>query len=171
MKPHKLPVKYFDNKREESKNYYEQEISITDIEDTVDDHGRLLNQKPAYEKLIHNQVQLQLGDKVQKDKVIQRYLGPDGVNVGTYNDNLSLNSILYYVELPDGTIREYAANVIAESKYTRTKRTWIHYNTCSIPRRAVRSHSLVCSEQPVLGWNTSYSESKSSWFWYIYFQQ
>ena len=34
------------------------------IEDTVDAYGRLLNQQPAYDKLIHNEVQLQLEDKV-----------------------------------------------------------------------------------------------------------
>ena len=60
-----------------------------------------------------------LGDKLQRAEVIQRSLGTDCVSVGTYDDNLSLNSIVYDVELPDGTIREYAANVITENMLTQ----------------------------------------------------
>ena len=37
-------------------------------------------------------MQLQLGDKVQTEKVKQRLLGPDGVVVGTRDDNSGLNS-------------------------------------------------------------------------------
>ena len=32
-----------------------------------------------------------------------------------YDDNPALKSIIYNVEFPDGTIKEYAANVIAEN--------------------------------------------------------
>ena len=85
----------------------------------MDASGLLLNQQPDYDKLIHNEVQLQLGDKVQREKVIQGSIGPDGITVGTYDDNLSLNSILYYVEFSDGTIREYAANVIDKNMITQ----------------------------------------------------
>ena len=52
-------------------------------------------------------------------KIIQRSLGPDGVIVGKYDDNLALNSIVYDVEFPAGKIREYAANVIAENILTQ----------------------------------------------------
>ena len=118
MKPPKILIKDFDNEWEEFENYDEKTRSIPEIEDTVDAHGRLLNQQPAYDKLIHNEIQLQLGENVQTAKVIQRSLGPDGVIVGTYDDNQALNSIVYDVEFPDGTIREYAANVIAENMLT-----------------------------------------------------
>ena len=100
-------------------NDSEQAISITDIDDALNSHGRLHNQQPYYNKLIHNKVHLQLGDIVKMTKVIQRSLGPDGVTVGTYDDNPSQKSIAYDVELPDGTIREYAANVIAENMLTQ----------------------------------------------------
>ena len=56
--PPKLPVKEFDDEWGEFENDDEQERSIPNIEDTVDDHGRLLNQQSAYENLIHNEVQL-----------------------------------------------------------------------------------------------------------------
>ena len=119
MKPPKLPIKDFDDELEEFENDDEKARSIPKIEDTVDAHGRLLNQKPAYDRLIHNEVQLQLGENVQTAKVIQRSLGPDEVIVGMYDENPALNSILYDVEFPDGTIREYAANVIAENMLTQ----------------------------------------------------
>ena len=85
----------------------------------MDAHARILNHQQAYDKLIHNEVQLQLGDKVQKAKVIQSSLGMDGVTVGTYDYNLSLNSIAYGVELPDGTMRDYAANFISTNMLTQ----------------------------------------------------
>ena len=118
MNPPETPIKDFDDEWEEFENEDEQARSIPEIEDTVDAQGRLLNQQPAYDKPIHNEVQLPLGEKVQTAKVKQRSLGPDGVVVWTYDDNPALNSIAYDVEFPDGTIREYAANVIAESILT-----------------------------------------------------
>ena len=57
----------------------------------MDAHGRLLNQQQAYDKLIHNEVQLQLGENVQTEKVIQRSPRPDVVILGTYDDNTALN--------------------------------------------------------------------------------
>mgnify|MGYP001272535206 CR=1 FL=1 len=38
---------------------------------------------------------------------------------GKYDDNPSLNSIIYDVEFPDGTVKEYSANVIAENMLTQ----------------------------------------------------
>ena len=38
---------------------------------------------------------------------------------GKYNDNPYLNSLLYEVELPDGQVKEYSANIIAENMLTQ----------------------------------------------------
>lgn len=88
---------------------------IPDIEDAVDATGRLLNQQPAYDKLINSEVQLQNGDGVSVGRVKRRAIGPDGTVAGTYDDNPILNSVVYEVEFPDGQVKEYAANVIAEN--------------------------------------------------------
>ena len=48
-------------------------------------------------------------------KVTQRTIGPDGQVTGTYDNNPYLNSIIYDVEFPDGQVKEYAANIIAEN--------------------------------------------------------
>ena len=47
-------------------------------------------------------------------KETQRTIGPDGQVTGTY-----LNSIIYDVEFPDGQVKEYAANIIAENILTQ----------------------------------------------------
>ena len=52
-------------------------------------------------------------------KVIQRTIGPDGQVTGTYDNNPFLNSIIYDVEFPDGQVKEYAANIIAENMLTQ----------------------------------------------------
>ena len=44
----------------------------------------------------------------------------DGNIVGTYDDNPILNTIVYDVEFPDGAVKQYAANVIAENMYTQS---------------------------------------------------
>ena len=52
-------------------------------------------------------------------KVTQRTIGPDGQVTGTYDNNPYLNSIIYDVEFPDGQVKEYAANIIAENMLTQ----------------------------------------------------
>ena len=52
-------------------------------------------------------------------KVIRMTIGPDGQVTGTYDNNPFLNSIIYDVEFPDGQVREYAADIIAENMLTQ----------------------------------------------------
>ena len=51
--------------------------------------------------------------------VIQRSIRPDGHIAGKYDDNPALNSIVYDVEFPDGNVKEYSANIIAENMLTQ----------------------------------------------------
>jgi hypothetical protein len=88
---------------------------IPEVEDIVDANGRLLCQQPVYDKIIHAEVLLQHGERVQTGKVIQRSIGAEGTVLGSYDDNPFLNSIIYDVEFDDGTVKEYSANVIAEN--------------------------------------------------------
>jgi hypothetical protein len=50
-----------------------------------------------------------------KGKFIQRSIRSDARTVGAYDPDLILNSVMYDVEFPDGQVKEYAANVIAEN--------------------------------------------------------
>ena len=39
--------------------------------------------------------------------------------VGNFDSNSTLNSIIYDLELPDGAVKQYASNVIAENMYSQ----------------------------------------------------
>ena len=52
-------------------------------------------------------------------KVAKWVLGPDGKVAGKYDDNPYLNSIIYEVELADGRMKEYGANIITENMLTQ----------------------------------------------------
>ena len=100
-------------------DHEQQEQSTLEVEDIVDSTGKLINQQPAYDQIINDEVQLQLGVEMVNGKVIQRTIGPDGQVTGTYDNNPFLNSIIYDVEFPDGEVKEYAANIIAENMLTQ----------------------------------------------------
>lgn len=90
-----------------------------DVEDIVDSTGRLLDQQPYYDKLINAEIMLQQDDKVQMGKVKGRTIGPHGGTMGSYDDNPILNSLIYDVEFPDGEVKEYAANILAENMFSQ----------------------------------------------------
>eukprot|EP00957_Ditylum_brightwellii_P093901 7150663-Ditylum_brightwellii.AAC.1 len=89
--------------------------SLPDKKETVDANGTLIDQQPSYNKIINAEVQLHLQDHIATSKVKRRALGPNGRTACSYNDNPMLNSTVYEVEFPDGEVKEYAANVIAEN--------------------------------------------------------
>ena len=88
--------------------------AFPEVEDIVDSTGRVLNQQPAYDKLINAEILLQLDDKMVMKKVQGWSLGDNGKVMGSYDDNPILNSI-DDVEFPDGQVKEYAANILAEN--------------------------------------------------------
>ena len=92
-----------------------------EVEDIVDYTDNLINQQPAYDQIINAEVQLHLGEEMDTDKVIQRNIGPDGQVTGTYDSNPYLNSIIYDVDFPDGQVKEYAADIIAENMLTQVE--------------------------------------------------
>ena len=105
---------------EHSDNYFEphefeERRPVPDMDDAVDSAGRLLNQQPAYDTLINAEVLLQQGETHVPAKVVRRAVGIDGSQVGTYDDNPFKSSVLYEVEFPDGQLKEYSANIIAEN--------------------------------------------------------
>ena len=103
---------------EKYEDHEQQEQPTLEVEDIVDSTGKLINQQPAYDQIINAEVQLQLGEEMVTGKVTQRTVGPDGQVTGTYDNNPYLNSIIYDLEFPDGQVKEYAANIIAENMLT-----------------------------------------------------
>ena len=89
-----------------------------DIEDSVDSQGTLMNQLPAYNRLLNAEFLVQAEEGHVSGKVTKWVFGPDGKVAGKYDDNPYLNSIMYKVELADGRIKEYGANIITENMLT-----------------------------------------------------
>ena len=83
--------------------------------DIIDARGRPVNQQSVTDVLINAEVLLPQGESMQMAKVVRRAVDEDGKVVGSFDKNPVLNSLLYEVEFPDGAIKEYAANVIAEN--------------------------------------------------------
>ena len=105
-------MEYYTDGDEESRECLEQE-------DVTDHNGKLLNQQPMYDVLLHSELLVQNGDNYEVGKVARRALGHDGQTCGTYDPDPFLNTMIYEVELPDGSIKEVSANVIAENILTQ----------------------------------------------------
>jgi hypothetical protein len=108
-----------DNKFEEYEDDDEKARIVPEIEDTAGSNGGLLNQMPAYDPILHSEVSLQTGEEMSVGKVIERALGPDGTVAGPYDENPFLNTMIYEVDFPNGNVKEYAANIIAENMLTQ----------------------------------------------------
>ena len=65
--------------------------------------------------MIHAEVCLPQGDKMQMAKVLRVSRDDHGNLVGAYHDNPMLNTTVYDVEFPDGAVVQYSANLIAEN--------------------------------------------------------
>jgi hypothetical protein len=72
----------------------------------------------SFDKYLSAEVVLALGDGKQRAKVTGRKRDTDGNPVGVANSNPILDTRVYTVEFPDGTEKEYSANIIAESLYS-----------------------------------------------------
>ena len=116
--PPKEPIKTNNDENDGSgdeDDYNKPQLPSPDIEDSVDHNGWLLNQHPAYDRLLNAEVQVQLGEEYIMGKVRRRALGPDGNTIRKYDNNPYLNSVMYEVEFIDGQVKEYGANIIAEN--------------------------------------------------------
>ena len=94
-------------------------VESPDHEDILDSTGRILEQQPAFNKIINAEGMIQNGDEMAMGKVARRSLDADGRATGTYHDNPFLNTITYDIEFPDGQVKEYGANSIAENLLTQ----------------------------------------------------
>ena len=97
----------------------EEEPILSLEEDPVDCTGKSVYEKPLTDMLIHAEVLLPQGEQVKSAKVKGRAKDGDGNIIGTFDDNPLLNSLLYDVEFPDGTVKQYAANTIAQNMYAQ----------------------------------------------------
>ena len=93
-------------------------VESPDHDDILESTVRILEQQPVFDKIINAEVMIQNGDEMGMGKVTRRSLYADGRTTGTYHDNPFLNTITYDVEFPNGQVKEYGANIIAENMLT-----------------------------------------------------
>jgi len=83
--------------------------------EAVDARGTTLFQQSVTDTMINAEVLLPQGEGLVAAKVIRRSLDEDGKVIGNHNDMPMFNTMLYDVEFPDGAVKPYAANVIADN--------------------------------------------------------
>ena len=88
---------------------------IPEFDDPVDSAGQAIDAHPAYDSLIHAELMLPQDGAYQQVTVTGRTVGPSGRPEGHYDVDPTRNSIMYDVRFPDGDVKEYSANVIAEN--------------------------------------------------------
>lgn len=85
------------------------------VADITDAHGKPIYPDSATDLLIQSEVRLPQGESMQLAKVLRRSVDSEGRVIGEWNDNPFLNTLVYDVEFPDGELRKYGANVIAQN--------------------------------------------------------
>ena len=83
--------------------------------DAIDKNSKPINQKYLADMMINSEFLLPHKETQQMDKVICRTINDNGNIIGTFDENPVLNSLVYDVEFPDGAVKNYAENVIAEN--------------------------------------------------------
>ena len=102
ISPVSIPID-FKNLFEPNKDLDESPREIPEFNDPIDhDTSQLVDQQPAYDKLIHSEITLPQDNKLRNAKILRRTIDSTGCIVGSYNDNPILNTLIYDVEFPDG---------------------------------------------------------------------
>ena len=81
--------------------------------DLVDASGKPIIMQSLMDGLINAEVLLPIGDGEAIAKVVQCAVDLEGKLIGEYNKNHILNTLRYMCKFPDGTVKEFAANMIA----------------------------------------------------------
>jgi len=81
-----------------------------------------------YDLLVSAEVMLPDGDDMKPARVRKQSRDQDGNVIGTYSAQPFLNTAVYDVEFPDGAVKQYSANVIAENMYSQVDIDGHRYN-------------------------------------------
>ena len=95
--------------------------------DIIDDQGRQLHPSSAADLLMNAEVLPPQGEDNRLAKVIKRSVNSDGKVIGNYNELPVLNTMLYDVQFPDGSIKPYSANLIAKNILMQADSDGIHH--------------------------------------------
>ena len=96
--------------------------------ESCDIAGRVINQQPVYDKFIDVDVRLSHNDELTRARVTGRTVFDNGQTSGTYHENPYNNTMTYDVTFPDGTVKMYAASLIAENMVDQVDKESFEYN-------------------------------------------
>jgi hypothetical protein len=94
-------------------------IDCDGTSDDEDENDPSPVEQPMTDHFIHSEVVLPQRNNMRSAKVKGRSLNDKGELIGKYDPNPMLNTLVYDVEFPDGEIKEYSANIIAENIYSQ----------------------------------------------------
>ena len=84
--------------------------------DIVDAAGKPVSPTSLGDMMIGIEVLLPQGEeRAALCKVLRRSVDKDGKTTGIYDKDPSLNTMIYDVEFPDGAVKQYGANIIAQN--------------------------------------------------------
>ena len=89
------------------------ETTLITEDDFVDANGNPTLANSLTDVLISAEVLLPQGEEQQLAKVLRRSVYQDRQVVGQHHKNPLLNTLMYDIELPNGDVIKYAANIIA----------------------------------------------------------
>ncbi len=83
--------------------------------DICDASGMPVDSPPMSDILVGVELLLPSGEGTALCKVLRQSVDKDGKMKGTFDENPMLNSMIYDVKFPDGAVREYRGNIIAQN--------------------------------------------------------
>ena len=138
--------------------YGEESQALPDVDDITD-----------YDLYINAEVMVPKdGKHMQAAKVIRQAKNKFGKTYGTYNQNPILNTKVYDVMFPDGSVSQYAANVIAENIYAQIDEEGHRYQIMDyILDHRKDGRAVPASEAYVIGKNGNKVRKQTTKGWYF----
>ena len=108
------------------------------------------------------------GEHMQAARVIGQSRDKEGKTIGTFNQNPILNTKIYDVMFPDGSVSQYAANIIAENIYSQIDEDGYRYQLLeSILDHRKDGRAIPKSEGYVVSKNGNKARKQTTKGWYF----
>ena len=99
------------------------------VADICNAQGEPMTDRSLTDLMIGIEVLMPLGEDGQRlCKVLRKSVDAEGKSTGIYDDDPSLNTIIYDIEFPDGHIEQYGANLIAQNVIEQVEDHEGHYS-------------------------------------------
>ena len=108
------------------------------------------------------------GEHMQAARVIGQSRDKEGKTIGTFNQNPILNTKVYDVMFPDGSVSQYAANIIAENIYSQIDEAGYRYQLveCILDHKK-DGRAVPKSEGYVISKNGNKTKRQTTKGWYF----